>query len=336
MPDEVFQTEVWFANLLAHGLVRRPIWQGDLAVSSRSGDLVHLPLMQESANGPLCAVSNYYSGIYGPVGSERAIENIGPADWLAAAQGLRRLPHASVLRLQPLDADSTWLAGWQTGLRDAGYWTSRFFCFGNWHQPVSDKGFEDYWQQRPSALQHTVERARKRLSRAGDWRIDIQADESPGLQACLAAYLAVYAQSWKQAEPCPHFMPALMHMAAQRGWLRLGVLWLGQQPLAAQVWLVCDGKASIYKLAYVKGHEKLSAGSVLTAALMQHVMDVDRVREVDYLSGDDAYKRDWMALRRERVGLLAFDPRRVSGLLAASRHFAGRLLRAPAGPQTGT
>jgi hypothetical protein len=49
--------------------------------------------------------------------------------------------------------------------------------------------------------------------------------------------------------------------------------------------------------------EKLSAGSVLTQALIQHAMDVDRVTEVDYLTGDDAYRADWMALRRKRVGL---------------------------------
>ncbi len=142
------------------------------------------------------------------------------------------------------------------------------------------------------------------------------------LEAALAAYQAVYAQSWKQPEPCPNFIPGLVRLAAEEGWLRLGVLWLDGEPLAAQLWLTCGGKANIYKLAYVKGMEKFSAGSVLTRALMEYAMDVDRVAEVDYLSGDDAYKADWMALRRERVGLEAFDLRRPAGLLAAARHFA--------------
>jgi CelD/BcsL family acetyltransferase involved in cellulose biosynthesis len=106
------------------------------------------------------------------------------------------------------------------------------------------------------------------------------------------------------------------------------VLRLNGEPLAAQLWLTCSGKANIYKLAYVKGMEKLSAGSVLTQALMQHAMDVDRVAEVDYLSGDDAYKADWMALRRERVGLEAFDMRRPAGLLAAARQSLGQGWRA--------
>jgi len=41
---------------------------------------------------------------------------------------------------------------------------------------------------------------------------------------------------------------------------------------------------------------------VLTAALMQHALDVDRVQTVDYLIGDDAYKREWMSHRREPAG----------------------------------
>lgn len=78
----------------------------------------------------------------------------------------------------------------------------------------------------------------------------------------------------------------------------------------------------------MQGQEKLSAGSVLSAELMRHVMDVDRVREVDFLSGDDAYKADWMAHRRERIGLVAFDQRHWRGWLAALRHRAGRWRRA--------
>ena len=60
---------------------------------------------------------------------------------------------------------------------------------------------------------------------------------------------------------------------------------------------------------------------------MEHVMDVDGVQEVDFLSGDDAYKRDWMAQRRERVGLVAFDQRHWRGWLAGGLHLLGRWRR---------
>ena len=320
MPGEVFETEAWFANLLAHGFEQAP-HQHRIVPLNDSGACLHL--MQQTSGAPLASLANYYSCLYGPVGMAGGVHGFASVDWQAVAQLLRQSPGSAVVQLQPLDADSAWLAALQEGLRAAGYWTDRFFCSGNWYQPVPEGGFGAYWQQRPSALRHSMERGRRRLDKAGAWRIDIQTDVSAGLEQALAAYQTVYAQSWKAPEPCPDFMPELIRTAAREGWLRLGVLWLDEQPLAAQVWLVYGGKANIYKLAYARGAEKFSAGTVLTQALMAHAMDVDQVQEVDYLSGDDAYKADWMALRRERVGLVAFDRRRLRGLLAAGRHFAG-------------
>jgi CelD/BcsL family acetyltransferase involved in cellulose biosynthesis len=51
------------------------------------------------------------------------------------------------------------------------------------------------------------------------------------------------------------------------------------------------------KIAYDEQYAKLSIGTVLTT-LMPYVIDVDRVRIVDYLSGDDEYKRTWLSHRR--------------------------------------
>ena len=332
-PPDLFHTEAWFALLLAHGLERAPHAQHvlPLPVSAR-GFAARLHLMQQQPGAPLVALSNYYSCLYGPASLDGlcgmdGADAVASADWVTAAQALKRLPGSAVVRLQPLDADAPWLAGLEVGLRAAGYRTARYFAFGNWYQPVPASGFAAYWSERPSALRNSVERGRRRLDKAGDWRIDIVAEPGAELEAALAAYQAVYAQSWKQPEPCLEFIPELVKLAAERGWLRLGVLWLNGEPLAAQLWLTCGSKANIYKLAYVKGMEKLSAGSVLTQALMQYAMDVDRVSEVDYLSGDDAYKADWMAVRRERMGLEAFDMRRPAGLLAASLHFAATCWR---------
>jgi CelD/BcsL family acetyltransferase involved in cellulose biosynthesis len=61
--------------------------------------------------------------------------------------------------------------------------------------------------------------------------------------------------------------------------------------------------------------------------LMQHAFEQDRVQVVDYLSGDDAYKRLWMSEVRERGGLVAYRLRRPRGAMAAAREQAGRWLR---------
>lgn len=314
MAIDLFQSEAWFAHLLAHGFEHQP---HHFPLPLAPGVCLHL--MQQASDEPLTSLSNYYSCLYGPQGDAGTVSS---AQWLAAGQAMKLLPGGAVVRLQPLDATADWLPHLEAGLLAAGYWTDRFFSFGNWYQPVPEGGFEAYWPARPSALRNSVDRGRRRLDKAGPWRIDIHSQTSDALEGAIAAYEAVYAKSWKTPEPCPAFMPGLIRLAASMGWLRLGVLWLNDEPLAAQLWLVCGGKANIYKLAYVQGFEKLSAGSVLTTALMQHTMDVDGVGEVDYLSGDDAYKADWMAARRERVGLVAFDRASVRGVAGAARHFA--------------
>ncbi len=277
--------------------------------------------MRNGAKGSLCSVANYYSGLFGPVASEL---QLAATDWDGVARQLRRTPGSAVLQMQPLDADSTWLPRLEVGLRRAGYWTDRYFCFGNWYQPVEPGRFDEYWAVRPSALRNTVARARKRLDRQGDWRLDIVIGNQTGLEAAIESYVSVYNRSWKKPEPNPAFMPGLIRLAAQQGWLRLGLVHVAGEPVAAQLWLVARGKANIFKLAYAQGFEKLSAGSVLSAELMRHVIDVDGVREVDFLSGDDPYKADWMDHRRERIGLVAFDKRHWRGWLAAARHKLGK------------
>lgn len=323
MPADLFQTPAWFENLRATGFEAPPrVYSVDL----RAGDPAQLHLMPWG--DALGALSNYYSCLYGPVARRETLEGMNPLRWREVAGAIRELPGSAVVRLQPLDDQAQWLHRLEQALRASGYQTDRYFCFGNWYQPVGAGGFETYWTARPSALRHSVERGRRRLDKAGNCQIEIVLGDDPQrLEVAIAAYETVYAASWKPPEPCPAFMPGLIRTAAREGWLRLGVVWLDGQPLAAQVWLVAARKANIYKLAYVRGQEKHSAGSVLTMALMEHVIDTDRVHEVDYLSGDDPYKADWMAQRRERVGLVAFDLRRWRGLRGAARHMGGRLLK---------
>lgn len=320
--DAIFQSALWFELLASHGF--------EQAVSPLAADVGSLPgaaqlrLISDRSCGGIESLSNYYSGLYGPVGSRR---NEVLADWLQAVGFVRSECEPVCWRLHPLDAQAAWVTDLTDALKAGGYWTDRYFCFGNWYQPVEPGGFDAYWAARPSALRNTVARARRRLDRQGEWRLDIINGEQPGLEAAIKAYESVYNRSWKTPEPNPAFMPGLIRLAAQQGWLRLGLLQVGDEPLAAQLWLVAGGKANIFKLAYVQGFEKLSVGSVLSAELMRHVIDVDRVREVDFLSGDDPYKADWMSHRRERIGLVAFDQRHWRGWLAAARHQLGKWRR---------
>lgn len=324
--EDFFCTLAWFENLAQCGLATDVAGTTSpylMLISDEMNNKICLPLLSGSR---LTSLSNYYTSLFEPVilyaGASTAFNSLALN---AAGKHLSLAPSRwPVITIGPLDTDSDFYRQFSQALAQAGYWVDHFFCFGNWYLDVANRSFSQYYTGLPSALRHSIERGQRRLTKSGDWSIHIQQSVDFALDAAIADFESVYALSWKEPEPNKHFIPSLIRMAATQGWLRLGVLKLDGRAIAAQLWLVKDKKASIYKLAYVNGFERLSVGSVLTSALMRSAIDIDQVQEIDYLTGDDAYKQDWMSNRRERWAIVAFRWTNLAGLLASCKHFAGK------------
>ena len=147
------------------------------------------------------------------------------------------------------------------------------------------------------------------------------------LEQAITAFQEVYSASWKIPEPYPDFVPSLIRLLCSKGMLRLGIAWLHEKPIAAQLWIVGQEKASIYKVAYHEEFASFSPGTVLTSHLLQHVIDEDHVKEVDFLIGDDKYKQIWMSDRRERWGIVAYNPRTLIGFVLLLKETMGRITK---------
>lgn len=305
----------WYAHSDWFELLRSCGWVGDQPrlLEVTHPESIRFPLVRGSKPGHWQGLSNYYTPLLMPLGGTSL------ADPLGLARAWRRAG-ASILDLRPLDAESTWVAELRAALRAAGYLVAEAPAFGNWVLDVKGQTAEQYFAARPGPLRTSLHRGRARLKRAGALGLEIVSSPGEALERALQDYEAVYAASWKPAEGSAAFIRALVRWMAARDELRLGVLRLNDEPLAAQIWFVSNGVASIFKLAHVDGKEALSPGTVLTAELMSQVIDVDRVHTVDFISGDDGYKRDWMSARRQRMALLAFDPLKARGLAEALRH----------------
>ncbi len=270
----------------------------------------------------LSGLSTFYTPLFGPINEG----SLDPESLEACFVELRRQSHTAIINLAPLDPDGLFCSATLSALRRAGWLTDTYFCFGNWYALLEKPDFGTYFASLPSRLRNTVTRARKKLNKDSTFALTIQTERDIDLGQAVNEFVRVYNHSWKHPEPYSNFIPELCKLAAEQGWLRLGILRLDGQPIAAQIWLVCAGTAYIVKLAYHLSYAKYSAGSVLTAHLMEHVIDVDRVMEIDYLIGDDLYKRDWTPLRRERYGIIAFNMTTTSGIFQSIRHFSGKIL----------
>ena len=186
--------------------------------------------------------------------------------------------------------------------------------------------FEDYLASRPSVLRNTWRRKGRQLEAAGKVELRFIDGEGDGLEEAIAGYERVYRRSWKSVELFPGFIPALIALLARLGALRLGILCLEGEPIAAEFWIVWRGRAMIYKLAYDERLRRYSPGTYLTMRMMERVLTLDRPREVNFGRGDDPYKKLWLARRRERWGIVAANPRTARGVYVAGRIIASRLL----------
>jgi len=325
--DDLFSCGPWFRHFQDNALspIERPLYVETrrnaeaprLVVPMKTRALEEFPWART-----LESMDNYYSCGFGPVCS--ATPGKEDFDSLCAATQ-EVLQDYDMLRIAPIDRGTQFarsLAEVLDEKRFASHWS---LAFGNWFADVSGLDYAAYLKRAPSTFPSTCEKRRVSFIRRKVGEIEI-AQSTDGLQRNIDAYEAVYRSSWKVQEAYPRFVPGLIRLAAEHGWLRLGILRVAGEAAAAQLWFVVNGRALIYKVAYDERFAKLSVGSILTCEMIRHVIDEDHVVELDFLSGDDPYKAKWMFERRERHTLWAYNLARPRGAASYARHLAGRAL----------
>jgi CelD/BcsL family acetyltransferase involved in cellulose biosynthesis len=235
----------------------------------------------------------------------------------AIARALRRAALARI-EMGP-DDHGRWL-GHAPDFRRAGWAVILHPDKAAWVAHTGGLDFDAYWSSRPARLRNTF----KRKAKAAALDIAIHDRFDAG---AWADYEAVYRSSWKPEEGSFPFLRALAEQEGAAGTLRLGVAKKDGRPVAAQLWLVESGVATIHKLAYAEEAKAMSPGTILSEAMFRRAIDGDRARMIDYGLGDEGYKRDWMDERRQVWRLEAFNLRHPIGLIGAARAKASALVR---------
>ena len=299
-PQQYFLRAEWFADMAKYCLPGRRLC---IATASGDGGRITLPLVAHDRT--LRSLANWYSFIWQPI-----IDGAGREYLAALARDLRRHGHSLTLESIPAtDGMAEWVAD---GFRAGGWRVTCHSANQNHWLDTKGRSFDDWWAARPGALRSTVQRkAKKGLV---DLTIETQFSD-----ALWDEYETVYQASWKPAEGQPPFLRARARADAAAGELRLGIARIDGIAVAAQYWTVADHTAYIHKLAHVSGQDALSPGTLLTHALFRHAFDVDKVARIDFGTGDDGYKRDWMEDCAPLINIRAWDVTQPAAWPGAAR-----------------
>ena len=265
-----------------------------LIVRSAEGDAEAWMFLIKNGVGSYTALANWYNFTYRPIFADDYDEVTKLALLAGLAKQLKSQSHHVEISPLPDEDGTTGLI--ERAFEQAGWMVFREKADDNHILRINGRTFDQYWADRPGQLRNTVRRkAKKNLVTT---RIEREFTDEDWNDYCH-----VYAKSWKPEEGNPDFLKSIARQEAAAGCLRMGLAYIDGKPVAAQFWTVENGEALIHKLAHIDDATKSSPGTLLSVAMFQHVIDVDHVNLIDFGTGNDPYKRDWMEEVRDRFRL---------------------------------
>lgn len=284
-----------------------------IVVFDDSHQAILLILLQQIHSKELTTVSNFYTACFSPFIRKNLSENnIKQAYALLISDYLLANPIYS-LEIKPVLLHSNENDLFIQTLKQHHFIIDCYDFFGNWSYELKGLNYQEYYKQRPSRLKNTIKRKTNKLSKTNSCNIQIYSHIEE-IQAHIKEYEQIYQLSWKTEEASAEFIRQFMLDYAATGHSRLAIAYINGHAAASQFWLVHNQSALIYKLAYDPQYKDLSIGSILTAHIMEYVIDIDGVKKLDYLTGDDVYKQDWMNKRQQFSAFIAYNTKTIPGL----------------------
>ena len=291
--DSVFLSRAWFECMSINALDSEHSLLLACVLSAEKVMAI-VPLVQ------CIGTKNYYALKHGftPLYNLLLVDEKKDQVLCCLVQGIEQMSVKGVL-LEPVAKNECNINAFQTAMESASYRCEYVFRQYNWICRLQGQSYAQYMAARPSKLRNTILRKKRKLQR--EHGFDIQLFIGKDALRGMDDYYKVYNASWKQNEISnAGFQDCFVEKFSMAGWSRLAIMYVNKQPVAAQLWFVHNKKASIFRLAYDNAWRQYSPGSILTSYLMEYVIDTDKVEMIDFLTGNDAYKQDWMTEHKQR------------------------------------
>ena len=269
----------------------------------RDGALVGvLPLIRRGAT--LASPTNWHTPEFGPVARPASVPRLIEE---VLADRPRRLSLAFLEWNRPeaaLVVEACRVAGYRTIVRTLE--RSPYIAI--------DGPWESYEGERNGKFLRELRRRWRRLQQEGPVTFSVERGQE-GLPAFLAEGFAVEAAGWKgdrktaiaSSTNTRQFYEGIADWAAERGWLRLGFLRVGQRAIAFDFAMQHDGSHYLLKTGFDPAFRRFAPGALLRHAMLRSVF-AEGLKNYEFLGADERWKFDWTRTTRERVLVQAFAP----------------------------
>jgi CelD/BcsL family acetyltransferase involved in cellulose biosynthesis len=251
----------------------------------------------------------------------------------AAGEALAEAPAPwSVIGLDHVELERPWLPA----LAEATGVRTRSFVRAPAPLPRIDLSrhadWDAYLASRSSNLRQQVRRFERRLAK--DHEVRLRRTESPGeLQADLGTVFDLHDRRWEgqtslSSETARAFHGDFAAAALERGWLRLWVLEVDGEPIAAWYGWRLGDRYAYYNSGFDPEHSALRPGLLLLAGVIRAALE-EGAGEFDFLLGDESYKfrfaEDSRTVHNATVARAWHPAALAAGAEAAARGLGRRL-----------
>jgi len=278
----------WFKRIWEQA----PPGERPLIARARSGSTEAWLFLARTRPQQAVGLAHPRSGRFAPVFAGEPDEPMKQALLRAAARRLRNFGLARLALAPLLSGDALLLAaafrhgGWTVSDRGAGI---------SFLLETDSRSFDEIWDAAPDRLHQRVSAG------ARQFHVEVSDLLTPRL--------------WDEVEllagPDP-FLRDLAQDATLDRTLRLGLVHIGEVPVAAQLWTVEGATAVRHWHGVDPDARHLHAGDHLTEAMLRYLINVDGAARLDLGTGREAELGDWATGRLPLVRLDLFNPRAAS------------------------
>ncbi|WP_275098469.1 GNAT family N-acetyltransferase [Sedimenticola hydrogenitrophicus] len=316
------QAYIWYQVLLKYIKSKNDIGMVAVLLNDVNDLALVLPVIfrKKFLFNQIVPIANYYTSLFEIL--ELDDSPSGPTSYRTLLSNLLANRAWDQMTLGPMDKGGKSFSRIIEACEQLGIPYTTYYWFDNYTLDLSSVDYENYYNQLPSRLRNTIKRKSRKLEASFDGYDFKMINGRENIDEAIRNFETVYDRSWKKKEGNPEFIREFSTRAAEEGWLRLGILRLNGQLAAAQLWYVKDGIASIFKLAHCEEFRQYSVGTLLFHEIIKNLLLHEGITTIDFLIGDDNYKKDWGFKKRERWGIMLINSKSIAGKLLYLRHIA--------------